>query len=166
MKHIVDSKYKRNQIQASFPILETLVLHSLKNLEHICYGQPSNTSFGNLSVIKVKNCVQLKYLFSYAMVKELSHISKIEVCQCNSMREIVFEDNNSSANNEITVEKIEFLLLRSLTLEHLQTLDNFSSYYFTHLRSKQKYQGLEPCTSTPFFNAQVCYFVFSFFRYK
>jgi len=166
MKHIVDSKYKRNQIQVSFPILETLVLHSLKNLEHICHGQPSNTSFGNLSVIKVKNCVQLKYLFSYAMVKELSHISKIEVCQCNSMREIVFEDNNSSANNEITVEKIEFLLLRSLTLEHLQTLDNFSSYYFTHLRSKQKYQGLEPCTSTPFFNAQVCYSVFSFFRYK
>jgi len=138
MKHIVDSK-ERNQIYASFPILETLVLHSLENLEHICHGQPSITSFGNLNVIKVKNCVQLKYLFSYAMVKELSHISKIEVCQCNSMKEIVFKDNNSSANYDITYDKIEFLLLRSLTLEHLQTLDNFSSY-----------------TSTPFFNGQVC----------
>ncbi|RHN79198.1 putative P-loop containing nucleoside triphosphate hydrolase, leucine-rich repeat domain, L [Medicago truncatula] len=156
MKHIVDSKYKRNQIHVSFPILETLVLHSLKNLEHICHGQPSTTSFGNLSVIKVKNCIQLKYLFSYAVVKELSQISKIEVCQCNSMREIVFEDNNSSANNDITDEKIEFLLLRSLTLEHLETLDNFTSDYLTRLRSKEKHQGLEPYASTtPFFNAQV-----------
>jgi len=118
MKHIVDSKYQRNQIHVSFPILETLVLQSLKNLEHICHGQPSTTSFGNLSVIKVKNCLRLKYLFSYAVVKKLSHISEIEVCRCNSMKGIVFEDNNSGANNDITDEKIEFLLFRSLTLEH------------------------------------------------
>jgi len=166
LKHIVDSK-ERNQIHVSFPILETLVLLNLKNLVHVCHGKPSITSFGNLSVIKVKNCVQLKYLFSYEMVKELSHISKIEVSECNSMKEMVFRDNKSSANNDITDEKIEFLLLRSLTLEHLETLDNFASDYLTHHRSKEKYQGLEPYASTtPFFNAQVCYFVFSFFRHK
>ena len=162
LKHIVDSK-ERNQIHVSFPILETLVLLNLKNLEHVCHGQPSITSFGNLSVIKVKNCIQLKYLFSYEMVKELSHISKIEVCECNSMKEIVFGDNKSNANNDITDEKIEFLLLCSLTLEHLETLDNFASDYLTHHRSKEKYQG---ASTTPFFNAQVCYFVFSFFRCK
>ncbi|KEH41496.1 disease resistance protein (CC-NBS-LRR class) family protein [Medicago truncatula] len=157
LNHIVDNK-ERNQIHASFPILETLVLLNLRNLEHICHGQPSVASFGSLSVIKVKNCVQLKYLFSFTMVKGLSHLCKIEVCECNSMKEIVFRDNNSSANNDITDEKIEFLQLRSLTLEHLKTLDNFASDYLTHHRSKEKYHDVEPYASTtPFFNAQVSF---------
>ncbi|KEH17599.1 disease resistance protein (CC-NBS-LRR class) family protein [Medicago truncatula] len=157
LNHIVENK-ERNQIHASFPILETLVLLNLKNLEHIFHGQPSIASFGKLSVIKVKNCVQLKYIFSYPVVKELYHISKIKVCECNSMKEVVFGDNNSSAKNDIIDEKIEFLQLRFLTLEHLETLDNFASDYLTHLRSKEKYQGVEPyaCT-TPFFNAQVAF---------
>ncbi|KAL5066894.1 hypothetical protein RYX36_017781 [Vicia faba] len=153
VKHIVDSK-ERNQIHVSFPILETLLLDNLKNLENISHGLLSATSFESLSVIKVKSCFQLKYLFSFTMVKRLSHLSKIEVCQCNSMKDIVLEDNSSSANNE----KIEFLQLRSLTLEHLETLDNFFSNYLTHSRSKQKYQGLEPyVSSTPFFNVQVAF---------
>jgi len=155
MKHIVDSK-EMNQIHVSFPILEKLVLYNLKNMEHICHGPLLISSFGNLSSIKVKNCVQLKYLFSFTMAKGLSQLSKVEVCGCNSMKEIVLKDNNLSANND---EKIEFLQLRSLTLEHLETLDNFFSYYLTHSGNKQKYQGFEPYVSTPFFNAQVCYFV-------
>ncbi|CAJ2639584.1 unnamed protein product [Trifolium pratense] len=142
MKHIVDSQ-ERNQIHASFPILETLVLHNLKNLEHICLNPLSITCFGSLSVIKVKNCVQLKYLFSFTLVKELSQLSKIEVCQCNSMKEIVLGDNSSSAS---TVFRF-----RSLTLEHLETLQNFIS------RSEQKHQGLEPSVSTPLFNDQVAF---------
>ncbi|CAJ2673478.1 unnamed protein product [Trifolium pratense] len=138
MKHIVDSK-ERNRIHVSFPILETLVLHNLKNLEHICHGPLSITSFGSLSVIKVKNCIQLKYIFSSTMVKGLSSLSEIDVCRCDSMKEIVLEDNRLSANNE----KIEFLQLRSLTLEHLEMLDNFFSYYSTD--------------SSPFFNALVAF---------
>ncbi|CAJ2673481.1 unnamed protein product [Trifolium pratense] len=156
MKHIVDSK-ERNQIQVSFPILETLVLHNLKNLEHICHGPLSITSFGSLSVIKVKNCIQLKYLFSYTMFKGLSHLSEIEVCRCNNIKEIVLEDINSSANNDIANEKIDFLLLRSLTLEHLETIEDFFSYSSTDSRSKQKYHGSETDVSAPFFNAQVAF---------
>ncbi|XP_045824892.1 uncharacterized protein LOC123917265 [Trifolium pratense] len=142
MKHIVDSQ-ERNQIHASFPILETLVLHNLKNLEHICLNPLSITCFGSLSVIKVKNCVQLKYLFSFTLIKELSQLSKIEVCQCNSMKEIVLGDNSSSAST--------IFRFRSLTLEYLETLQNFFS------RSEQKDQGLEPSVSTPLFNDQVAF---------
>ncbi|XP_045824890.1 uncharacterized protein LOC123917261 isoform X2 [Trifolium pratense] len=149
MKHIVDS-HERNQIHMSFPILETLVLDNLENLEHICLGPLSTTSFRSLGVIKVKHCDHLKYLFSFTLVKELSHLSEIEVCHCNSMKEIVLGDNNSSANS-ITNEKFEVFLFRSLTLEHMETLQDF----FT--RSEQKHQWLEPYISTPFFNAQVSF---------
>ncbi|XP_045823829.1 uncharacterized protein LOC123916419 isoform X2 [Trifolium pratense] len=142
MKHIVDSQ-ERNQMHVSFPMLETLVLHNLKNLEHICLGPLSIASFGCLSAIKVKNCVQLRYLLSFPLVKELSHLSKIEVCHCNSMKEIVLGDNNSSASM--------VFLFRSLTLEHLETLQNFFS------GNDQKHQLLDPYVSTPLFNAQVAF---------
>ncbi|CAJ2639585.1 unnamed protein product [Trifolium pratense] len=142
MKHIVDSQ-ERNQIHVSFPFLETLVLHNLKNLEHICLNPLSITCFGSLSVIKVKKCCQLKFLFSLTLVKELSHLSKIEVCQCNSMKEIVLGDNSSSAS---TVFRF-----RSLTLEHLDRLQNFFS------RNEQKHQGIEPYVSTPLFNDHVAF---------
>ncbi|XP_045825215.1 uncharacterized protein LOC123917515 [Trifolium pratense] len=142
MKHIVDSQ-ERNQMHVSFPMLETLVLDNLKNLEHICLGPLSIASFGSLSAIKVKNCVQLGYLLSFALVKELSHLSKIEVCHCNSMKEIVLGDNNSSASM--------VFLFRSLTLEHLETLQNFFS------GNDQKHQLLDPYVSTPLFNVQVAF---------
>jgi hypothetical protein len=158
MKHIVDSK-ERNQIHESFPKLETLVLHNLKNLEHICHGPLSITSFRSLSAIKVKNCIQLKSILSFSMIKGLSCLSEIDICECDSVKEIVLEDNKLSANNDITNEKIEFLQLRSLTLEYLETLENFSSYHSTDSRSTQKNQGLGSYVSSPFFNAQVCYFV-------
>ncbi|KAK2400176.1 putative disease resistance protein [Trifolium repens] len=76
----------------------------------------------------------------------LSRLSEIDICECNSVKEIVLGDNKLSANNDITNENIEFLQLRSLTLEHLETLDNF---FFC--------QGLESSISSPFFNAQVVF---------
>ncbi|WJX17426.1 hypothetical protein P8452_07347 [Trifolium repens] len=91
------------------------------------------------------------------MVKELSHLSEIEVCHCNYMKKIVLKDNNSSPNNDIANENIDFLQLRSLTLEHLETIDGFFSYHSTNSRSKQNYHGLEPDVSAPFFNAQVAF---------
>ncbi|KAK2454227.1 hypothetical protein QL285_001814 [Trifolium repens] len=42
-------------------------------------------------------------------------------------------------------------------VEHLETIDNFFSYCSTSSRSKQKYHGLEPDVSAPFFNAQVAF---------
>ncbi|CAJ2673767.1 unnamed protein product [Trifolium pratense] len=156
MKHIVDSK-ERTQIHVSFPILETLVLHNLKNLECICHGPVSITSFRSLSVIKVKNCIQLKYILSFDMIKGLSCLSEIDLYKCNSVKEIVLGDNQLSANNDITNEKIEFLQLRSLTLEYLETLDNFLSYHSMDSRSTQKYQGSESYVSSPFFNRQVVF---------
>ncbi|GAU35308.1 hypothetical protein TSUD_389330 [Trifolium subterraneum] len=119
MKHIVDSM-ERNQALVSFPILETLSINNLENLEQICHGPLAINSFSKLSVIKVKNCAQLTYLLFLSMVNRLSNLSEIEVCQCNSMKNIVLGD--------LPDEKVEFRSLRSLTLQQLDTLDHFFSY--------------------------------------
>jgi hypothetical protein len=121
--------------------LETLSINNLENLEQICHGPLAINSFGKLSVIKVKNCAKLTYLLSLSMVKRLSNLSEIKVCQCNSMKNIVLGD--------LPDEKVEFRSLRSLTLQNLDKLDNFFSYELM----------TSSITSTrPFFSAQVCYY--------
>ncbi|WJX81760.1 hypothetical protein P8452_64604 [Trifolium repens] len=141
MKHIVyfdnAAKMKHN---VSFPKLETLSINNLENLEKMCHGPLAIKSFGKLSVIKVKNCAKLTYLLSLSMVERLSNLSEIEVCQCNSMKNIVLGD--------LPDEKVEFRSLRSLTLQHLDKLDNFFSYELM----------ASSITSTrPFFSAQVAF---------
>ena len=157
MKHIVDSK-ERNTVQVCFVNLEKLVLENLKNLERICHGRLEVNSFGKLSVIKVNNCVQLKHLLSYSMVKGLSHLSDIEVCQCTSMTEIILEDRDPSADNDMANEKIEFPSLHSLSLEHLPKLGNFFAYESKSSTNERKYQRLEMYVPALFFGAQVFHF--------
>jgi Leucine-rich repeat (LRR) protein len=140
MKHIVDSM-ERIQANVSFPKLETLSINNLENLEQICHGPLAINSFGKLNVIKVKNCAKLTYLLSVSLVERLSNLSEIEVCQCNSMENIVLGD--------VPDEKVEFRSLRSLTFQHLDKLDNF---FCSELMTSS-------ITSTrPFFCAQVCYY--------
>ncbi|WJX81759.1 hypothetical protein P8452_64603 [Trifolium repens] len=139
MNHIVDSM-ERIQANVSFPNLETLSINNLENLEQMCHGPLAINSFRKLSVIKVKNCAKLTYLLSVSMVKRLSNLSEIEVCQCNSMENIVLGD--------VPDEKVEFRSLRSLTLQHLDKLDNF---FCSELMTSS-------ITSTrPFFSAQVAF---------
>ncbi|WJX10999.1 hypothetical protein P8452_01661 [Trifolium repens] len=104
LKHIVDSKE-----QVSFPILETLVLHSLKNLEHICHGPLSITSFGSLSVIKVKNCVQLNKQEYHGLEPDVSapffnaHVAfpKLDTLKLSSFLNLnkIWDDNYDSMDN-------------------------------------------------------------------
>lgn len=160
MKQIVDSM-ERNQVYVAFPNLETLSINNLENLEQICHGPLSIDSFGKLSVIKVKNCVQITYLLSLPVVKGLFNLSEIEVCQCNSMKNIVLGECSPAADNDfLPNDKIELRSLRSLTLQHLQTLDDFISYKTTSSVTEQKYQELQSSVSKYFFSAQVCYFAF------
>ncbi|GAY62537.1 hypothetical protein CUMW_218590 [Citrus unshiu] len=76
--HIVGS-VKRVRCKV-FPLLESLYLIYLTNLETICYSQlGEDQSFSNLRIIKVDGCRKLKYLFSFSMAKNLLQLQKVEV---------------------------------------------------------------------------------------
>ncbi|KAL5786287.1 hypothetical protein ACOSQ2_008679 [Xanthoceras sorbifolium] len=80
-----------------FPMLESLFLHNLINLEKICHGR--------LAI----------HLFSFSMVKNLLQLQEIEVCDCKKLEEIVFEE----------ISSVKFTHLRTLRLQCLPQLTSF-----------------------------------------
>ncbi|GAU51645.1 hypothetical protein TSUD_414670 [Trifolium subterraneum] len=133
----------------NFCILENMVeIEALKNLVILCLGGSSMTKLPR----EIGQLTQLRMLdLSHSGIEVippniLSSLTKMEELYMgntfvNWEDEIVLRDNSSSAST--------IFRFRSLTLEHLETLQNFFS------RSEQKHQGLEPSVSTPLFNDQV-----------
>ncbi|KAI9112157.1 hypothetical protein K1719_016680 [Acacia pycnantha] len=110
IRHIV-GPIKKNKTHGLFPELETMILHNLNNLVKICHCSVRDNSLSKLKVVRVTSCNQLKII---------------------SVESI---DSGKTFDG-----KIEFLPLRSLTLQHLPTIDYFCSH---------------ESFSTPFFSAKV-----------
>ena len=73
-----------------FPLLESLSLVQLINLETVCLGQVvDNQSFSNLRVIKVRDCLRLRHLFSFSMIKNLFLVQEVYVSYCDNLETIV-----------------------------------------------------------------------------
>ncbi|XLR06672.1 hypothetical protein S83_034610 [Arachis hypogaea] len=126
IKHIIDFT-ERTRIPTPFQNLEKLVIQNLSKMEKICHGPLAINSFAKLQAIKVENCNKVKYLISVSMLKGMSHLSELEVSQCNLMKEVVFDDGDAIAMNGETGETIQFPRLHSLTLQHLDELESFSN---------------------------------------
>ncbi|XP_068488941.1 uncharacterized protein [Phaseolus vulgaris] len=99
----------------TFPKLESIWLYKLHNLEIICDNRLVEASFRSLKVIKIKACVKLGNLFPFSMVRLLTVLETIEVCDCDSLKEIVSDERQTHD------DKIEFPQLRVLTLKCLPT---------------------------------------------
>ncbi|XP_027906929.1 uncharacterized protein LOC114166401 isoform X2 [Vigna unguiculata] len=139
-----------------FSNLESLCLYNMMKLKMICHGPITIESFAKLKTIKVEMCCQLENLFSFDaikisastgtseifkcnsnMKKFLASLEMIEVCECGSLKEIlqipldcgeVCECESLKQILQIPQDygKVEFLKLRTLTL---QSLPSFTCFY-------------------------------------
>ncbi|XP_022635607.1 uncharacterized protein LOC106758566 [Vigna radiata var. radiata] len=117
IKYIINPRERFHSLIA-FPKLESVWLYKLDNLEIICDNQLVETSFRNLKVIKIQTCIKLVNLFPFCMVRLLTELETIEVCDCDSLKEIVSKERKTETMSD---EKIEFPKLRQLTLKSLPT---------------------------------------------
>ncbi|XVF56891.1 hypothetical protein PTKIN_Ptkin06aG0157000 [Pterospermum kingtungense] len=100
-----------------FPLLESLILEKLMNLETICNGQLKAEYFVGLRIIKVEFCKILKNLFSFGIARELRQLQEIMVSDCENCAELIIEKlEEEGGDDDIAVE---FSQLRSLTLKRL-----------------------------------------------
>nr|CAN65562.1 hypothetical protein VITISV_009359 [Vitis vinifera] len=107
----------------AFPVMETLSLNQLINLQEVCHGQFPAGSFGCLRKVEVEDCDGLKCLFSLSVARGLSRLEEIKVTRCKSMVEIVSQGRKEIKEDAVNVPL--FPELRSLTLEDLPKLSNF-----------------------------------------
>ncbi|WKA03297.1 hypothetical protein VitviT2T_021415 [Vitis vinifera] len=107
----------------AFPVMETLSLNQLINLQEVCRGQFPAGSFGCLRKVEVEDCDGLKFLFSLSVARGLSRLEETKVTRCKSMVEMVSQGRKEIKEDAVNVPL--FPELRSLTLEDLPKLSNF-----------------------------------------
>ncbi|WKA03299.1 hypothetical protein VitviT2T_021417 [Vitis vinifera] len=108
---------------AAFPVMETLSLNQLINLQEVCHGQFPAGSFGCLRKVEVEDCDGLKFLFSLSVARGLSRLEETKVTRCKSMVEMVSQGRKEIKEDAVNVPL--FPELRSLTLKDLPKLSNF-----------------------------------------
>ncbi|KAL6323791.1 hypothetical protein AAG906_002259 [Vitis piasezkii] len=75
----------------AFPVMETLSLNQLINLQEVCHGQFPAGSFGCLRKVEVKDCNGLKFLFSLSVARGLSQLEEIK--DLPKLSNFCFEEN-------------------------------------------------------------------------
>ncbi|KAH9752698.1 Disease resistance protein [Citrus sinensis] len=131
----------------AFPLLESLILHNLINMERICIDQLKVESFNELKIIQAYNCDKLSNIFWLSTTKCLPRLERIAVVNCSKMKEI-FAIGEEVDN---AIEKIEFPQLRSLSLGNLPEVTNFCREVKTPSASPNRPSSQED-TSTLLFN--------------
>ncbi|GLT36288.1 hypothetical protein SLA2020_106770 [Shorea laevis] len=111
----------------AFPTLEVLRIHSLVNLERICYDQLRTSSFCRLKIINVECCNQLKKLFSFSTARQLFQLQEIGVTDCRNMVKIVDEEGKEDVGEivQATHRMVELGHLLSLRLQNLAKFISF-----------------------------------------
>ncbi|KAK8689881.1 hypothetical protein V6N13_088591 [Hibiscus sabdariffa] len=118
-----EEKTKNKCTGLAFPVLETMHLNFLTNLEKICHGELKTGSFSQLTIIQVGRCGRLKNLLSFSVAKNLNQLQQISVWLCENITEIVAgERREDNEENDI----LEFRRLCSLTL---RDFPKFKSFY-------------------------------------
>ncbi|KAL6324356.1 hypothetical protein AAG906_012960 [Vitis piasezkii] len=129
IQYIMDSKNQQLLQHGAFPLLESLILQTLKNFEEVWHGPIPIGSFGNLKTLEVNLCPKLKFLLLLSTARGLSQLEEMIISYCDAMQQIIAyereskikEDGHAGTNLQL------FTKLRSLKLEGLPQLINFSS---------------------------------------
>ncbi|KAH9686666.1 Disease resistance protein [Citrus sinensis] len=126
----------------AFPLLESLTLHNLINMERICIDRLKVESFNKLKTIKVENCNELSNIFWLSTAKCLPRLERIAVINCSKMKEIFATGGDADVDNNNATEKIELAQLRSLSLGNLPEVTTFFRKLKTPSASPNR-QGLQ-----------------------
>ncbi|KAJ4721754.1 Disease resistance protein [Melia azedarach] len=127
----------------AFPVLESLRLMRLINLEKICYGQFTEESFSQLRRIIVERCDKLANIFSLSFARRFQLLQSIDVSNCQTMEAIfaIEREDGSNSSSEV-IDKTELSQLRSLKFKSLHQLRSFCSKSKTLSMSEQRPDGI------------------------
>ncbi|XP_050274603.1 probable disease resistance protein At4g27220 [Quercus robur] len=111
----------------AFPVLQSLSLYNIENLEEICHDQVPMGSFLSLKKLKVRKCEKLTSVFSLTKFGCFSQLQEIKIEDCKVMFAIFSKERKHEiqVNHDIRTDIIDFTQLRSLYLQNLPNLVGF-----------------------------------------
>ncbi|XP_052297550.1 probable disease resistance protein At4g27220 isoform X7 [Citrus sinensis] len=136
-----------------FPLLESLSLSYLNNLETICDSQLTEDQFfSNLRIIEVRGCGKLKHLFSLSIARNLLQLQKAKVFFCDDLEMIFGPDTEKPTTslgfNEIIAndDPAPKVILPSLEELNLSLLINIKKLWADHDQGMYCCQNLTKMT--------------------
>ncbi|CAA3003949.1 disease resistance At4g27190-like [Olea europaea subsp. europaea] len=131
--------------------LKILMVRFLPKLVHITRMFPKGINiFENLTGLQVRECDNLRYLFTPSIANTLVALNVLWVGKCGAIEEIIGrQEEDDSSNIEIVEEgirrRIEFSKLRDLTLIHLDRFRMISSQNYELVFSSLEHLHIENC---------------------
>ncbi|XP_028789180.1 uncharacterized protein LOC114745197 [Neltuma alba] len=107
------------QIDPVLEVLETLHVDQCSKLKHLV---PSSVTFSRLTYLEVENCNGLIHLITSSTASSLVRLSTLKITNCDSLEQIVAEEEREGSQDEIA-----FCSLQILELERLPMIKRFCS---------------------------------------
>ncbi|KAH9688942.1 Disease resistance protein [Citrus sinensis] len=111
----------------AFPLLESLTLYNLINMERVCTDRLKVESFCELKTIKLGKCDELSNIFLLSSTSCLPRLERIAVFDCDKIEEVFAIGGEPDVDNYNTMEQTEFAALKCLHLRKLPKLESFCS---------------------------------------
>ncbi|PIA26475.1 hypothetical protein AQUCO_09300053v1 [Aquilegia coerulea] len=124
IEYLIGIDESNKDSQDSFNTLKKITLYNLKGMKKIYHGPtPSTGFFGQLRILEVFGCDQIKNIFSANLLLAIKRLEYLYVQYCSSLKEIV------GGENEDEVPDDHSCLLPQLKTLELSNLSSLTSFY-------------------------------------
>ncbi|PIA36531.1 hypothetical protein AQUCO_03300012v1 [Aquilegia coerulea] len=121
IEYVINIDESNKDSQDSFNTLEKITLYCLDRMKKIYHGPtPSTGFFGQLRILDVFGCNQIKNIFSANLLLAIKRLEHLHVQYCSSLKEIVGGENEDEVPGDHScllpqLKTLELWGLRSLT---------------------------------------------------
>ncbi|PIA38139.1 hypothetical protein AQUCO_02800053v1, partial [Aquilegia coerulea] len=124
IEYLIGIDESNKDSQDSFNTLKKITLLNLNGMKKIYHGPtPSTGFFGQLIILEVVHCNQIKNIFSANLLLAIKRLEHLSVGNCSSLKEIV------GGENEDEVPDDHSCLLPQLKTLELYNLSSLTSFY-------------------------------------
>ncbi|XP_060974350.1 uncharacterized protein LOC115695605 [Cannabis sativa] len=120
-----------------FPNLKRIHVQYCRRLQSFA---PFFMSFPNLVSLEVSNCHGLRYLLSSSTATTLVQLQRMEITNCDEMKEIII---NHNGNEDKSTHHHSLILFQNLKILQLKDMPNLQSFFYSENKVIMSFPNLE-----------------------